>query len=43
MLFSEGRNEQTCTLEKQNNLSMTKWHNTGGPTPQAESLLSTYI
>ena len=31
------------TLGRQNNLSMTEWHNTWCQTPQVKTLLSTYI
>ena len=34
---------QICALGRRNNLSINEWHNTGGPTPQAKTLLSTYI
>ena len=33
---------QEC-MRRQNNLSTNEWRNTGGPTRQAETLLSTYI
>ena len=43
MLFNVARNVQICTLGRQNNLYTNKWHNTGGPTPQVNTPLSTYI
>ena len=37
------RTAQICTMERQNNLSINEWPNTGGPAPQVKTLLSTYI
>ena len=43
MMVDAARTAQMCTSERQINLSINQWHNTGGPNPQVKTLLSTYI
>ena len=43
VLFDAARMPRICTPGRQNNLSINEWHDTGGPSPQVNTPLATYI